>query len=504
MLVSEKTANKWFQTDSWVCKNFIYLFKNPLWNKRVPQRFPICPFFQLSLLRYPFQMFVVFPIVHLILPIMKLIGKPATAIDNFFANIFGKFVEMPEFKGQGFLALFIFVCLALGSAFIVLLAAIECIKWYPYIKSTAITIFLFWSSVSFISLFGVISVHKKITKTECKTKYYLVLWAVLFIIASFIFIPKEIITFLSNIWSIIAYLISSAFYGTWTAIKFTAFYAWVGLKWSPAFHLPWIAFIIIPSIIAYVVSELFIRFSDKIPSATISSSMNTQINYERNRNEWIEFFIRILKMKPHWGYNQGNSGIFSEVFHCLKSPSHVEACCRLNELIYHKAFEIYYADKLIEFQKTQSPHICSSDWSYLKKQNVEDRFAYASTIAGNYFRFSSFDFKSSIIEASNSPEISNMIANVKRDIEKEWAILKSKEERKKNSWSYRTCLRVTTKIATNVIAIKNGIKWVWEQNGIFLSHMWLLIKAYKQKACPVFEIHNPPTNQTKKELKNNS
>jgi hypothetical protein len=45
MLVPENIVKKWYLTDSWVYKNFAYLFQNPLWNKRIPQGRSVCPYF---------------------------------------------------------------------------------------------------------------------------------------------------------------------------------------------------------------------------------------------------------------------------------------------------------------------------------------------------------------------------------------------------------------------------------------------------------------------------
>ena len=44
--VSTDCIDKWFTKDSWVYKNFEYLFRNKLWYKsRLPQGFSLCPYF---------------------------------------------------------------------------------------------------------------------------------------------------------------------------------------------------------------------------------------------------------------------------------------------------------------------------------------------------------------------------------------------------------------------------------------------------------------------------
>ena len=64
MLVKQSIVEKWYQRDSWVYKNFAYLFQNPLWNKAIPGGFSVCPYFWLNL----FSFFIFAP------PMAKLAG----------------------------------------------------------------------------------------------------------------------------------------------------------------------------------------------------------------------------------------------------------------------------------------------------------------------------------------------------------------------------------------------------------------------------------------------
>lgn len=68
MFVSEEFLNSWFRTDSWIYKHFAYLFQNPLWNRKVPKGFSVCPFFHMSM----FSMCILRP---LIVPICLGFGK---------------------------------------------------------------------------------------------------------------------------------------------------------------------------------------------------------------------------------------------------------------------------------------------------------------------------------------------------------------------------------------------------------------------------------------------
>ena len=87
MLVKRSIVEKWYQRDSWVYKQFSCLFSNPLWNKKIPNGFSVCPYFWLSLFSFfIFHPFFVAPIQYIIIPIIKGIGAPAKAVDKWLFN----------------------------------------------------------------------------------------------------------------------------------------------------------------------------------------------------------------------------------------------------------------------------------------------------------------------------------------------------------------------------------------------------------------------------------
>lgn len=48
MLIKKSIVEQWYQRDSWVYKNFSYLFSNPLWTNPIPNGFSVCPYFQFT------------------------------------------------------------------------------------------------------------------------------------------------------------------------------------------------------------------------------------------------------------------------------------------------------------------------------------------------------------------------------------------------------------------------------------------------------------------------
>jgi len=53
-LVPTNTYLRWYRTDSWVYRQFAYLFQNPLWKTKIPGGCSLCPLFWLALFSFTF------------------------------------------------------------------------------------------------------------------------------------------------------------------------------------------------------------------------------------------------------------------------------------------------------------------------------------------------------------------------------------------------------------------------------------------------------------------
>lgn len=97
-LVPSNTVSRWYRKDSWVYRNFTYLFKNQLWNKDVPTGFSLCPYFWLALFSMTvFRVFVGAVLLTRMLfkPFGNLLGK----MDHFLATSFGGKVSEGSIPG---------------------------------------------------------------------------------------------------------------------------------------------------------------------------------------------------------------------------------------------------------------------------------------------------------------------------------------------------------------------------------------------------------------------
>jgi hypothetical protein len=76
MLVSQETADKMYNKNGKLYKSFALLFSNSIWNKSVPNGFPICPYFWMSLFSMVlFVPFIEMPVKYVVKPLSRGLWK---------------------------------------------------------------------------------------------------------------------------------------------------------------------------------------------------------------------------------------------------------------------------------------------------------------------------------------------------------------------------------------------------------------------------------------------
>ena len=107
MLIPEHIVEQWYVKTHPIYKSFAFIFQNPLWQKRVPQGFSVCPYFWMSVLSFLLLRPMVYAITGIALPLIKLGGKPAKSVDRWLTNVLTFFFPDQPFKdgGAGILAL---------------------------------------------------------------------------------------------------------------------------------------------------------------------------------------------------------------------------------------------------------------------------------------------------------------------------------------------------------------------------------------------------------------
>ena len=495
MFVKKSIVEKWYQRDSLVYRNFSYLFVNALWEKRIPQGFTVCPYFWMSMFSLLiFRPFFVAPIKYIILPILHFFGKPALAVDEFlfgvakrnFGDTYGNY-----FKGSGFFIGFLSLTIMLGMFLILIVLGSKAVALYIALSTTALGLFVFYSAASFLSLFGVIAIHKVFTKTKCKTMYYLLVWAVLFVIASFVVVPTETMAILSIVATSIGQAIVNVAivvgHSTAWAVYGLVSLAWAGLKivflWKPipALLMPWWGFLVILTIMGWVSDKLFKYFDRKYVSNVRQT--NPQELFDTYRSAWIKTFIRILMTHPRWKNNRVLSDHLND--HCT-----YKAALNYRQTLLHEAFETMWKNELDKLQQ-KYPIIEKEMWGFIERAEeypTDRRFdiiRYNLSETNPDFPKMDVDvFITILVDKINNHTGVKSLALHYRELENR---ADKKAEAKKTSWSHVTCLRVTGEIANTVKSVGRGIKTLGVQTATLFAYLWMLIKATKQGACPYFQ-----------------
>lgn len=506
MLIKKSIVEKWYQTDSWVYKNFSYLFQNPLWKKRVPRGFSVCPYFWLSLFSILFRFCFVAPIQYIFTPLTKLIGKPATVVDTFCKKILVKIGFDEDKLGSElfvgfniFLVVVILACVAccgISIAFV----GVKLVVLYAFLKDISLGIFAYWSGLSFITMWTILFIHKTMTNTECRTMNYLWVLVVLFFIASGVFIPTELIHGIVVLFTSIAAVVVTAGGIIWNGIcligwgigigaVWLAKIVWTGVWWKPlaVLFLPWWGFIAILGVVGWLFDKLCTRI-EKRNTETLLQTDPMEL-YSRYRSAWVGLFQRILTLNDHWGKG--------EVFEKYDSYT-ARACKVLSYELFRETFEVMYKTKLDKLQMTY-PGISSDPWKVLKKYNgTAERFANLAAVVNGGFKEDGVDFSASVFELTldeiiKSPRFRGQIESLEKEFIK---ADKEKEKRRENrhtSWSHLTCLKVTSAIGEGACSVGRGllkcgklIRSAACQIRTLCAYLWMLTKAKKQGVCPYF------------------
>lgn len=476
MLVKKSIVERWYRTDSWVYKNFAYLFQNPLWSKRIPQGFSVCPYFWLNLFSlFIFRPFCVMPIHYVIMPIIRAIGYPASAFDDFCRSMFSKLNMIPYCPPPG-------AGVAFALLWSVVLGAITYIgymittQFYPYVTQDAGGMFGFWAVVSFIALWLVIGLHKKFTETECKTFNYLYVWFAILVAAMCFFVPTEALGMVKSFFGGIGWVFAQLWIGICMLFAWLGKWLWAGVSWKPVnnFVLPWPAYIALIGIFGY--------FCDRIMQWSESRNYNkdeSNLYKQRNRDAWVSLFIRTLCVKPEWknGFNLSN--------YCTNRYKELAVIdCRYT--IYRRAMEILFQDKMAVLQE-KYPLMPRGVFTEIASAGcMEMRFAKLNHVMNVSLNVTEQNMDSAIMKAMQDAAVKQTIDDLAEHYMTKDNDKAKKKEARKNSAMRLMCLRITGMIGIFVGCIKRGLTAFFVGIWTFLVYLWMLIKAKKKGACPYF------------------
>lgn len=181
-LVSKNIIEEWYQTDSWVYKNFSRLFSNIAWDKEIPKGFSLCPYFWLSILSlFIVQPFIVFPVFC--------IKKLYSPVDEFCRERLGETGAKMMFTVLLGLAVIGFSGIVLFS-----LGAIIIITYQEYALANAVPAFILPIVLFVVFFCCAIYIGKNRYNSErCKVENYTIALSFIFLALSAFLMPSEFI-----------------------------------------------------------------------------------------------------------------------------------------------------------------------------------------------------------------------------------------------------------------------------------------------------------------------
>jgi len=228
-LVSDEIIGEWFKKNSWVYRGFSYWFKNPFWDKKIPNGFSLCPYFWVAISAWLFfipftPVFMLFGHIKkyikkkanqfakaLIIPLIKGTGQYAKEHEC-ATNVTKKIVKITGLVFLGALGLF---CLRAGTA-----------GYLTYIHSSQGLTFIFWLVMSCFATFIPCLIYlsnNSSNENRCKVEVYMLAWIVLAILATCVLQTEHCLAACSSIWlgiKTIVWGIGQAFYWAgWTLYK---------------------------------------------------------------------------------------------------------------------------------------------------------------------------------------------------------------------------------------------------------------------------------------------
>lgn len=532
MLVKRSIVETWYQRNSWVYRNFAFLFKNPLWNTKVPSGFSVCPYFWLSL----FSLFVlrpfVFGLTRIIVPLLALGGLPLKALDRGIGTtILG---EKNYSGGLG-------VALCIGIVTLLFFAGyIGHAVWASYqllamVPGGTLACWLLLSGAATSVAVYSYEYKNRDRADRCKAKIWLVVWL---LVAASLAIGSNPLGFLGFLkscavacWEAVAsvsWAIGVA--ATWCAkmvwlvIKMAATAVWTFLSYTPfpQLYLPWWAYFL-------GITWVMARIGDRVLQACGDSALppnqpptidRAKLDRELNRTSWkhllklayqqdglkemiLDQMESELLTSPQY---RSKFGITSWNWNILSSVLRFEVNDVLDIFI-----ETRYGD-LLDKLETQKPLMTFWSWSQLSTsvkrdskleavyntmikpalEELEDKnelelwWAVHMTNTGVHSDATLGPVErwykeltpqqAARVRALHDCYVATMAAE-RRQQEANWAAVQ-------NSWSARACKRVTESVWAGMLATGRGISKAWFQVKVFVAYLWELLKARKQGVCP--------------------
>lgn len=437
-LVPLTVVQRWYLKTSWVYRHFTYLFKNPLWDKPIPNGFSLCPLFWSAL----FSLFILRPIIVPSVRAFRWCVRAAHLTDAIrWLDVKVMRVspcgDRREQLGVNTLA-FGAICLAIGFVTSLLMLLLSCV--HDIMAGETNVRWLFWLGLLFVvGYLGAIVVNENWTIPTLI--YRRAFWAFSVLIAGlcaaiyptlFVNAWYEMGLFL---WSVVSTIASWAYQGL----------EWVGwLLWNCGGAVVSLWWMYVGFLVCCIAAYWGAVWTDYLYPPTVYHT-NWRLRVTRLRvREWVVEQI---------AYDFHEMDDTPQYEKCL---AYLVSCAAVHDAVW----SIVDSEA---WTKVSNANLCMS----INKERLQD-----------------------IVEKAHA----ELMDSKQREREAD-AKLKAQIEHLKHSRYARVLNAVGVSIEKTTKGAWGGARWVGVQVGTFVCYMWELAKARKSRACPYLVFQGPDQNE---------
>ena len=298
-LLPSKITKTWYQPQSFIYQHFIYLWRNPLWQSKLPAGWPECVLFWMAL----FSLVIFRPLVWLVMwvfrPLTTWFGPLDRALRRFFAQHLNKLFNIPDRKGIGlFFALAALAVLLLVVSLFVLLSRLY---WFLVIPHRFVHVTL-WVGVTFFVALGSINKYIRehgglLNKQRCRVERYYWVWSALSLLAYAVFARHDSWLLLQNVGGGFVWAGGVIWWATvwlgcatmqlmrwcWSWLLLFGIGCWHFLTWSPVAHIPWWVFYGAVVYVLYLLGDKFGLAPESKPAPAYTT-----------KEDWCHLFVSVI------------------------------------------------------------------------------------------------------------------------------------------------------------------------------------------------------------------
>ncbi len=501
--VSKDCIDEWFSPRSWVYKGFAYLFQNPLWDKRIPKGFSLCPYFWLAIFSILLFKPIIVPSFVLIGTIgkknIKIGGAPFALLDRLIRH---KILKDEQDRRVG-------VGLSLCIAISLIITMISVLGYLLFQKVILTLPFLYQMLIAWGVFNGIVVIvtstyisNNKYNKERCKVELYALVVFILSSIAYYYRFPEDVGTSLGMVKAFFGGMLSS--FGHWllyilswipVLLKYGAYFLWVAVKYT-GIAFGWTVICLVPlAIIGY----LFMKFGSLIDAAFVENRNKIRKVTESDWQYLIyDFWIR---NKHHSDFLRYYTLPYDTDSDSLTEFNITKFC--VHDFFRHIIFKELTIPKLL----LDMPY---HDFVDIEKRSRQKDAHYLSSLTSPYNEplynalqtiWREIDEFAKYRDAASGNKVSNEIfekhfrADYQKSIQSYRDFKNKKTEVKKAVSKKRNemCRAISVPLEKFFVgliwnkAIKIPARLIWKilrNVGIFFAYMWLVLKNVKQGACP--------------------